>query len=68
MRIFSLATDEAIVIGADIVVKVLGIDGDELQLGHRGFGRDDHRVGLGQTNRCGKLPFSQRRSDSFKPS
>ena len=33
MRIFSLATDEAVAVGDDIVVKVLEIDGDEVQLG-----------------------------------
>ena len=33
MRIFSLATDEAIVVGDGIVVEVLEIDGDEVQLG-----------------------------------
>ncbi len=33
MRIFSLATDEAVVVGDDIVVRVLEIDGDEVQLG-----------------------------------
>jgi carbon storage regulator CsrA len=33
MRIFSLATDEAVAIGDDIVVKVLEINGDEVQLG-----------------------------------
>ncbi len=33
MHIFSLATDEAVVVGDDIVVKVLEIDGDEVQLG-----------------------------------
>jgi carbon storage regulator CsrA len=33
MRIFSLATDEAVAVGDDIVVKVLRIDGDEVQLG-----------------------------------
>jgi len=32
MRIFSLATDEAVVVDDDIVVEVLGIDGDEVQL------------------------------------
>jgi carbon storage regulator CsrA len=33
MRIFSLATDEAVAVGDDIVIKVLEIDGDEVQLG-----------------------------------
>jgi len=33
MRIFSLTTDEAVAIGDDIVVKVLEINGDEVQLG-----------------------------------
>ena len=33
MRIFSLATDEAVAVGDDIVVKVLEINGDEVQLG-----------------------------------
>jgi hypothetical protein len=33
MRIFSLNTDEAVVIGDEIVIKVLGIDGDEVQIG-----------------------------------
>ena len=33
MRIFSLARDEAVAIGDDIVVKVLEINGDEVQLG-----------------------------------
>ena len=33
MRIFFLATDEAVAVGDDIVVKVLEIDGDEVQLG-----------------------------------
>ncbi len=33
MRIFTLATDEAVAVGDDIVVKVLEIDGDEVQLG-----------------------------------
>ncbi len=33
MRIFSLATDEAVAIGDEIVVKVLEINGDEVQLG-----------------------------------
>jgi sRNA-binding carbon storage regulator CsrA len=32
MRIFSLATDEAVAVGDDIVVKVLEINGDEVQL------------------------------------
>ncbi len=32
MLIFSLATDEAIVVGDDVVVKVLVIDGDEIWL------------------------------------
>ena len=33
MRIFLLATDQAVVIGDDIVVRVLEIDGDEVQFG-----------------------------------
>jgi hypothetical protein len=33
MRIFSLATDDAVAVGDGIVVKVLEIDGDEVQLG-----------------------------------
>ncbi len=33
MRIFSLATDEAVVVGGEIVVKVLEIDGDKVRLG-----------------------------------
>ncbi len=33
MRIFSLATDEAVAVGDDIVIKVLEISGDEVQLG-----------------------------------
>lgn len=33
MRIFSLATDQAVVIGDGIVVKVIEIDGEEVRLG-----------------------------------
>jgi len=33
MRIFSLATDEAVAVGDEIVVKVLEISADEVQLG-----------------------------------
>ena len=33
MRIFFLATDEAVAVGDGIVVKVLEIDGDEVRLG-----------------------------------
>jgi carbon storage regulator CsrA len=33
MRIFSLATDEVVAIGDEFVVKVLEINGDEVQLG-----------------------------------
>jgi sRNA-binding carbon storage regulator CsrA len=33
MRIFSLATDEAVAVGDGIVVKVLEVTGDEVQLG-----------------------------------
>jgi len=33
MRIFSLTRDEAVAVGDDIVVKVLEINGDEVQLG-----------------------------------
>jgi sRNA-binding carbon storage regulator CsrA len=32
MRIFSLATDEGIVVGDDVAVKVLRIEGDEVWL------------------------------------
>jgi carbon storage regulator CsrA len=32
MLVFSLGTDEAVVIGDDVAVKVLGIDGDEVWL------------------------------------
>ena len=33
MRILSLARNEGFVVGDEIVVEVLGIDGDEVQLG-----------------------------------
>ena len=33
MRIFSLATDEAVAVGDNIVIKVLEVSGDEVQLG-----------------------------------
>jgi sRNA-binding carbon storage regulator CsrA len=33
MRVFYLSTDEAIVVGSEIIVRVLGIEGDEVRLG-----------------------------------
>jgi sRNA-binding carbon storage regulator CsrA len=45
MRVFGLTTDEAIVVGGRIVVTVLGIEGDEVQLGIESSEEDSVELG-----------------------